>query len=207
MSQNTGIINNPCSSSSPVWHVRVRAIDRAIFVWPWKMVSVSVRYYLFCQPINVKIKTWSLRFPAKQNPNMEKIGQLCCSMTSKRSIDWFLESTSGVKFFHSSVRLTNQKPRAFVSVRWTNQIAPANKIISSVRQISSISVNLLFLCCSRVFVSRSYENRGASSFLDDSSLNYGDLQVWSLFERNGMYHSKPKRALEKDIQSQRHSFV
>ena len=36
------------------------------------MVSVSVRYYLFCQPINVKIKTWSLRFPAKENPNVEK---------------------------------------------------------------------------------------------------------------------------------------
>ena len=167
MSQSTGIINNPCSSSSPVWHVRVRAIDRAIFVWPWKniMVSVSVRYYLFCQPINVKIKTWSLRFPAKENPNMEKIGQLCCSMTSKRSIDWFLESTSGVKCFHSSVRLTNQKPRAFVSVRWTNQIA-----LSALFPFRSVS--LLFLFCSRVFVSRSHENRGASSFLDDSSLNY-----------------------------------
>ena len=151
MSQNTGIIDNPCSSSSPVWHVRVRAIDRAIFVWPWKMVSVSVRYYLFCQPINVKIKTWSLRFPAKENPNTEKIGQLCCSMTSKRSIDWFLESTSGVKCFHSSVRLTNQKPRAFVSVRWTNQIA--------------LSALFPLVCC-LCFV------RGASSFLDDSSLNY-----------------------------------
>ena len=30
---------------------------------------------------------------------------------------------SGMKFFHPSVRLTNQKPRAFVSVRQTNQIA------------------------------------------------------------------------------------
>ena len=29
----------------------------------------------------------------------------------------------GMKFFHPSVRLTNQKPRAFVSVRQTNQIA------------------------------------------------------------------------------------
>ena len=38
------------------------------------------------------------------------IGQSCCSMTSKRSIDFF------------SVRFTNQKPRAFVSVR-QNQIA------------------------------------------------------------------------------------
>ena len=45
------------------------------------------------------------------------IGQSCCSMTSKQSIDWFLESSSGMKFFQSSVRLTNQKQRAFVSVR------------------------------------------------------------------------------------------
>ena len=51
------------------------------------------------------------------------ISQSCCSMTSKRSIDWFLESSSGMKFLYPSVRLTNQKPRAFVSVRQTNQIA------------------------------------------------------------------------------------
>ena len=30
---------------------------------------------------------------------------------------------SGMKFFQPSVRLTNQKPRAFLSVRQTNQIA------------------------------------------------------------------------------------
>ena len=126
------------------------------------MVSVSVRYYLFCQPINVKIETWSLRFPAKENPNMEKIGQLCCSMTSKRSIDWFLESTSGVKFFTRAFSL-NQPKASRVCIRSLNQ---------SNRSISSISVSLLFLFCSRVFVSRSHENRGASSFLDDSSLNY-----------------------------------
>ena len=30
---------------------------------------------------------------------------------------------SGMKFFQPSVLLTNQKPRAFVSVRETNQIA------------------------------------------------------------------------------------
>ena len=47
------------------------------------------------------------------------IGQSCCSMTSKR----FLESSSGMKFFQPSFRLTNQKRRAFVSVRQTNQIA------------------------------------------------------------------------------------
>ena len=35
------------------------------------MVSVSVRY-LFYQPIDEKIKTWTLRFRAKENPNMDK---------------------------------------------------------------------------------------------------------------------------------------
>ena len=35
------------------------------------MVSVSVRYLLY-QPMDEKIKTWTLRFPAKENPNMEK---------------------------------------------------------------------------------------------------------------------------------------
>ena len=35
------------------------------------MVSSSVRY-LFCQPMDEKIKTWPLRFTAKENPNMEK---------------------------------------------------------------------------------------------------------------------------------------
>ena len=35
------------------------------------MVSVSV-CYLFYQPMDEKIKTWPLRFPAKVNPYMEK---------------------------------------------------------------------------------------------------------------------------------------
>ena len=47
------------------------------------------------------------------------IDQSCCSMTSKQ----FLESSLGMEFVYPSVRLTNQKPGAFVSVRYTNQIA------------------------------------------------------------------------------------
>ena len=35
------------------------------------MVSVSVLYF-FYQPMNEKIKTWPLRYSAKENPNMEK---------------------------------------------------------------------------------------------------------------------------------------
>ena len=79
------------------------------------MVSVRVRY-LFYQPMDEKNKTGTLRFPGKENPNMERhcsIDQSCCSMTSKR----FLESSLGMKFFQPSVRLTNQKPGAFVPVR------------------------------------------------------------------------------------------
>ena len=51
------------------------------------------------------------------------IGQSCCSMTSKRSIGLISRKLSGMKFLHPSVRLTNQRPRAFVSARETNKIA------------------------------------------------------------------------------------
>ena len=76
------------------------------------MVSVSVRY-LFYQPMDEKIKTWPLRFPAKENPNMEKA-----------LFDWPIVSLYDFKAKYrlisrkfSGVRLTDQKPRAFVSVR------------------------------------------------------------------------------------------
>ena len=80
-----------------------------------KMVSISVRY-LFYQPIDEKIKTWTLRFPAKENPNMEKA-----------LFDWPIVLQYDVKAKYGlileSSRLTNQEPRAFVSVQQTNQIA------------------------------------------------------------------------------------
>ena len=75
-----------------------------------------------------KIKTWPLRFPLKETKNLIwrrhcSTGQSCCSIRWMRSNGWFLESSKGMKFFHPGVRLTNQKPREFVSVRSTNQIA------------------------------------------------------------------------------------
>ena len=63
-----------------------------------------------------KIKTWPLRFPAKENPNMEKalfdwpIVLQYDVQAKYRFVSW---KFSGMKFFHSSVRLTKQKPRAF----------------------------------------------------------------------------------------------
>ena len=49
-----------------------------------------------------KIKTWLLRFPAKETliwRRHSSIGQSCCSMTSKRSIGCFLESSREWRFF------------------------------------------------------------------------------------------------------------
>ena len=86
-----------------------------------KKVSVSVRS-LFHQPMDEKIITWPLRFPAKETLIWRRhcsIGQSCCSMTLKQ----FLESSLGMKFVYTSVRLANQNPGAFVSVSYTNQIA------------------------------------------------------------------------------------
>ena len=117
---------------------------RAIFVCLWKMVSVSVRY-LFYQPMDEKNKTWTLRFPAKENPNMEK-----------SLFDWPIVLQYDVKaisrkFFGHEV---------FPAERSLNQPKTRCVCIRSINQSNGfISVRLLFLFCSRVFILRSYENR------------------------------------------------
>ena len=88
---------------------------RAIFVWPWKMVSASVRY-LFYQPMDEKIKTWPLRFLSKENRNMEKAlfdWPIVLQYDVKAKYRLISRKFSGMKFFHPSVRLTNQKPRVY----------------------------------------------------------------------------------------------
>ena len=79
------------------------------------MVSVSVRDF-FYQPMDEKIKTWTLRFPAKKNPNVEKL-LFDWQYVAKAKYRLISRKFSGIKFFQPSVRLTNQKPGAFVSVR------------------------------------------------------------------------------------------
>ena len=96
-----------------------------MFVWPWKMVSVRVRY-LFYQAMDEKIKTWPLRFPAKENPNMEKVlfdWPIVLQYDVKAKYRLISRKYSGMKIFHPNVRLTNQNPSAFVSIPQTNQIA------------------------------------------------------------------------------------
>ena len=92
---------------------------RAIFIWPWKMNLVSVRY-LFYQPMDEKIKTWTLRFPAKENTNMEEAlfdWPIVLQYDVKAKYRLISRKFSSMKFFHPSVRLTNQKTCALVSVR------------------------------------------------------------------------------------------
>ena len=84
-----------------------------------KMVSGSV-LYLFYQPMGEKIKTWTPRFPAKENPNMGKAlfdWPIALQYDAKAKYRLISRKFSGMKLFDLSVRLTNQKPRTFVSVR------------------------------------------------------------------------------------------
>ena len=94
-------------------------------------------------------------FPPKKTPIWRRhcsIGQSCCSMTSKRSIDWFLESSRAWSFFS----------RAFAQPTKTHsRLYPLGKPIKSVAL--TISVHSFFLFCSNVFISSSYENRSNSS--------------------------------------------
>ena len=82
------------------------------------------------------------------------IGQSCCSMTSKRIIDWFLESLQAWSFFTRAFALKATR----VCIRSINQ---SNR---------SISVRLLFRFRLLVFISRSYGNR--SKTLDGIQIVY-----------------------------------
>ena len=101
------------------------------------MVSISVRH-LFHKPMDEKIKTWTLRFPAKENPNMEKAlfdWPIVLQYDVKAKDPLISRKFSGMKFFHLSVRLTNQKPHTFV--------CPFNKPIKSL-YFRSFVVSVLF---------------------------------------------------------------
>ena len=68
-----------------------------------------------------KIKTWTLRFPAKENPNMEKALfdwpiVLQYDVKAKYRLSWFLESSRAWSVFYPSVRLIKQTRRPFISV-------------------------------------------------------------------------------------------
>ena len=83
------------------------------------MVSVSVPY-LLNQPMDGKIKTWPIRFPAKYEYDMTKAlsdWPIVLQYDVKARYRGISKKFSGMKFSHPSVPLTNQNPRAFVFVQ------------------------------------------------------------------------------------------
>ena len=83
-----------------------------------------------------KIETWPLRFPAKENPNVEKAlfdWPIVLQYDVKAKYRLISRTFSGIKFFHPSVRLTNQMQRAF------------DKPIKSLYIFRSFVVSVLFV--------------------------------------------------------------
>ena len=67
-----------------------------------------------------KVKTQPVRFPAKENSKMEKAlfdWPIVLQYDVKAKYRLISREFSGTKLFQPSVRLTNQKQGAFVSVR------------------------------------------------------------------------------------------
>ena len=131
------------------------------------MVSVNVRY-LFYQSTDEKIKTPTLHFRVKENPNMEKVLfdlPIVSQYDVKAKYRLISRKFAGMTFFQPSVRLTNRKPRSFV---------PFDK------PIKSLYFRFLFLFCSCVFISRSYENRSHTSRSHTSNIVPEQLvqRVW-----------------------------
>ena len=70
------------------------------------MVSVSVGY-LFYQPTDEKMKTWTLHFRPKENPNMEKVlldWRIVLQYHVKGKYRLISRKFLGMTFFQPSVR-------------------------------------------------------------------------------------------------------
>ena len=66
-----------------------------------------------------KIKTLPILFPTRENPNIEQalfVWPIMLQYDMKAKYRLISRKFLGMKFFHLSIRLTNQKPHAFVSV-------------------------------------------------------------------------------------------
>ena len=107
----------------------------------------------FYQPMDEKIKTWTLRFPAQENPNMELAlfdWPIVLQYDVKAKHRLISRKFSGMKFFHPRIRLTNRKSRA---------LYPFDQPMKSL--YSRSFVVFVYSC---VFISRSYENRSIVAF-------------------------------------------
>ena len=102
------------------------------------MVSVSF-CYLFYQPMDEMIKTWTLLFPTKENPNMEKAlldWPAVLRYDVKANYRLLSRKFSSMTFSQPSARLTNQKPRS---------LCPSDKPIKWL-YFRSFVISVLFAC-------------------------------------------------------------
>ena len=102
-----------------------------------KMFRLSVRY-LFYQRSKHGLFVFPLKKTLICRPHCS-IGQSCCSMMSKRSINWLLESSRAWRFLISPERFLNQPKAIRVCIRSINQ---------SNRSISFRLLFCFFLVCS-----------------------------------------------------------
>ena len=103
-----------------------------------------------------KIKTWTLRFPAKENPNMENA-----------LFDWPIVLKYDVKARYRFISIKFFGHEVFSPERSLNQPKATRVCVRLINQSNrSISVLLPFLFCSRVFISRSYENRSKQNLIN-----------------------------------------
>ena len=133
------------------------------------MVSVSVRY-LYYQPMDEKIKTGTLRFPAKENPNMERA-----------LFDWPMVLQYDVKVKYRLISRKFFGREVFSTERSRNQPKATRVRFRSINQPNrSISVRLFFLFCSRLFISRSHENRPICIRINNHFHLQGSKTSWIL---------------------------
>ena len=87
------------------------------------MVSVKLVFVTFYQPMDEKIKTWTLRFPAKENPNMENTlfdWPIVLQYDVKAKYRLFPRKFFGHEVF-SPERSLNQPKATRVCICWINQ--------------------------------------------------------------------------------------
>ena len=120
-----------------------------------KCFGISVRY-LFYQPMDEKIKTWALPFPAKENPKMEKA-----------LFDWPIVLRYDVKVNYQLISRKFCRHEVFFSRAFAQptkspaHLYPFDKPIKSLYFRSFIVLFSLF--CSRVCISRSHENHSIAN--------------------------------------------
>ena len=120
----------------------------------------------------------TLRFPVKENLNMETAlfdWPVVLQYDVKAKCRLISRNFSGMTFF-SPERSLNQPKATRVCIRSINQ------------SNHSISVRLLFLFCSRVLISRSYENRS-------SGRKSGTLEMGTGREKCGQLESSQRERI------------